>query len=120
MSCHLHNQKQEVSHCNVCGKPICNECLDVQNYYESCPSCSKEHLKDLYANYKKGLIFNILSVICIVAFFVVFAIDIASADQVFIIVGSILGGIGAIVSVALLIRTVLKMHNLKKLLELVK
>ena len=122
MSCHIHNQKQHIANCKVCNKPICKECQNIQNHYDACPSCSKEQLKNLYGNYKRGLIANVLSVLCVIAFFVFYAIDVAAdqVEQALVIVGPIVGGILAVVSIALLIRTIVKMFSLKKLLNDIK
>lgn len=122
MSCHIHNQKKEVSRCKVCGNPICGECQDVQNYYDGCPKCKKESLQDLQKNYKRGLFANILSVVCIIAFFVFYAIEVVArtASQTIVIAGAVLGGIMAAVSIALLIRTIVKISKLGKLLNSIK
>ena len=118
MSCHIHKNKQEISKCKVCGKPICSECQNIQNYYDACPSCSKEKLMSLQTNYKRGLFANILSVLCIALFFAFYAMDIKNGDaeQSLIIWGAIFGGIFAVVSVLLLVRTIVKISKLKRLL----
>ena len=118
MSCHIHKNKQEISKCKVCGKPICSECQNIQNYYDACPSCSKEKLLSLQTNYKRGLFANILSVLCIALFFVFYAIDLKNGDagQTYIILGAIFGGLLAVVSVLLLVRTIVKIVKLKRLL----
>lgn len=75
----------------------------------------KTSYTSIYLNYKRGLIFNILSVVCIVAFFVCFAIEHKTMSKELIIVGCILGGLFAILSICLLIRTIVKITKLKKL-----
>ena len=122
MSCHIHNQKNDITKCKVCEKPICSECQDIQNHYDACPSCAKENLESLYRNYKRGLIANILSVLCVITFFIFYAIDVVAGqvEQALVVVGPVLGGILAVVSIALLIRTIVKIYKLKKLLNDIK
>lgn len=122
MNCHIHNQKQEVTKCKQCGSPICSECADVQGNYNACPKCSKEHLLELQSRYKKGLFANILSVLCVVAFIAVLIVEIITkqAEPALAIAGPIVGGILGVISIALLIRTVLKISKLNKLLSNIK
>lgn len=119
MNCHIHNQNQPIAKCRKCKQPICEQCADIHKKYGACPSCSKDKLFSLYSSFKKGLVFNVLSVLCAIAFFVCYAIDVSAgqADKLYVILGAIFGSIIAIFSITMLIKTALKIKNLGKIIK---
>ena len=119
MNCHIHNQKQPVAKCAKCHQPICEQCVDLHKKYGACPSCSKDKLFTLYSSFKKGLIFNILSVLCAVAFIVCYALDVISgqADKLYVILGAVCGSVIVIFSTTLLVRNILKTKKLGKIIK---
>lgn len=116
MSCYIHKNKPKVTECQICKKPICEQCQNVQNQYGACPNCMKDSLKYQKQNLKRGLVLNILSVVCFVAFLVVYLVQIFTqhADTLFVVLGAICCAFLGVFSVFLLVRAVLKIKDIAK------
>lgn len=119
MSCFLHSDRQNVANCKVCNQPLCDECCKFQESFGGCPKCSKNKLQNVYNKFKNGLIFNILSVACFVAFLTIYLVTVfTNAETVVFIV---LGAVGCVLlgafSITLFVRTLVKICKLKKFLN---
>lgn len=117
MKCAYHKESEATGNCNICKKPLCKECLKIQEQYYACPQCAKNHIERVYQNFKSGLTFNILSVAFFVGFLVLYIIDIfRNMKTLYILLGAVVAVVLGTLSICLLIFTIKKMKNTKKTL----
>lgn len=74
-NCKYHPDRPAVRHCKVCGAPLCEECEKVDEKYLSCPRCAKKQLEFERANYKRGLNYLYMALVCLALDVVLFVID---------------------------------------------
>lgn len=122
MNCSFHNDREEVAKCNICKKPLCAECDKVQQKYLACPSCAQKSLIAIHKIYKRGLIFNVLGVLCFIAFVVLYVVDLmlGNLGKTFIILGAIAMAILGAITITMFVMSCLKLKRLNKIINLNK
>ena len=113
MNCEYHKDRESVNKCKICGKEICKECDEVQSKYSACPSCVKETVGIYYDKIKRGFKYNILIMICAVAFLAMYVVELAlgKLSLTYIIIGAVCVAILIPLSIFMLLYSV---NNLKK------
>ena len=91
MNCEFHSEKQAVARCKVCGANLCEDCNAYQNIHGSCPQCSKTFASKEYISLKNGLMYNILSLVCAIAFLGLYVVSLClnKLSTVFTIIGAV-------------------------------
>ena len=119
MNCVIHKNKESSAKCVVCGKPLCAECAEFQEKYGACPKCLKRQAEVMYQTAKRGIVYNILSLICAVAFLTIYVVELClgNLNQTYIIGGSIIIGVLVPVSITMFVLTLLKMRKYKNFLK---
>lgn len=119
MACFIHEKKEDKSKCVVCGKPICDDCSKFQEEYGACPSCLEKQANLIYSSAKRGLAYNILSLICAVLFLTLYIVDIClgKMDKTFIIVGAVILALLFPLSIYMFIRTLKRIKEYKHFLN---
>src|SRR5574344_827805 len=120
MNCKYHNEKESTAKCKICGAPLCPECDEVQKKYFGCPNCAKKYLTQVFQNYTRGLVYNILSVICFVAFVVLYIVDLSlkNLNTLFIVLGAVIIAVLGSLSIFLFCYTLKKIKKIKSILLL--
>ena len=118
MSCKLHKNKPDVKKCVVCGTGLCDECAKFQDEYGACPTCLSKQAQSIYVNLKRGIKYNILSLVCSVAFLVLYIVEICLGrfSNTFIIVGAIILALLLPLSIYMFVKTILRLKEYKKFL----
>jgi multidrug efflux pump subunit AcrB len=119
MNCEYHQDRQETTECNVCKKPLCAECAKIQEKFGACAKCAKKQIDRVYQNYKQGLKFNIMSIVCFVAFLIVYVVDvcIGNLSIPFIIFGAVITVVLGVLSVLMLVKTTTKLKEYGKIIK---
>ena len=119
MNCEFHKDREAVAKCKVCGKDLCEECNKVNQKYSACPSCAKSTLQTYHQNIKRGLMFNVLSIICSVAFVVMYVVALAlqKLNLGYIIAGAIIIAILVPASIFMLCYSLRNMKEYKEVIE---
>ena len=81
-NCKFHPDRIAVRHCKVCGAPLCEECEKVEEKYLCCPKCAKKQLQFEMTNYKRGLIYLYLALVCIALDIALFVIELLVVKNV--------------------------------------
>lgn len=120
MNCEFHKDREAVAKCKVCGKDLCEECDKVNQKYSACPSCAKTTLQTYHQNIKRGFLFNILSIICSVAFVVMYVVALAlqKLSLGYIIAGAVIIAILVPASILMLLYSLKNMKAYKQIIEL--
>lgn len=81
-----------------------------------------DELKFIYGKYKSGFVFNVLSVLCWVAFVVVYVLETVKGTLglPYIIVGAICGVLLGTFSIYSIVRNIIKIKNLKKQIDILQ
>ncbi len=119
MNCYLHNEKKEVSKCNICQKPLCEDCANFCEEHGACPTCLKKQVQNMYQSSKRGIWYTITSMLCAVVFLTLYVIDLSlgKLEKSFVIIGAIILGILLPLTIFLLIHSLKKRNEYKKFLE---
>ena len=117
-NCKYHDL-EAVSECVICKAKLCKSCDDFQKQFGRCPKCAKKSVYHLHQNLKRGLIQNIISVICAVAFFSLFVVYIClgKASTTFIVVGAIIVALLCPLTIFMLIYNLKNIKRLKHFLD---
>lgn len=119
MNCFVHGDKEAKSKCVVCGKPLCEDCTKFQNECGACPKCLKKQAESMYAVAKRGIMYTILSLICAVAFLIIYIVEVClgNFDKTYIIVGAVILATLVPLSVFMFVKTILKIKKYKNYLK---
>ena len=120
MNCNFHKDREAVAKCKVCGKDLCKECDEVNQKYSACPGCAKNTLQTYQQNIKRGLLFNILSIVCAFAFVAMYIVALAlgKLSVAYIVVGAVLIAILVPVSVFMLCYSLKNLKAYKSIIAL--
>ena len=120
MNCEYHKDREAVAKCKVCGKDLCEECDKVNQKYSACPNCAKSTLQTYHQNIKRGFLFNILSIVCSVAFLVMYVVAPAlqKLNLGYIIAGAIIIAILVPASIFMLCYSLRNMKAYKEIIDL--
>lgn len=120
MNCEFHKDREAVSKCKVCGKDLCEECDKVNQKYSACPGCAKNALQTYHQNIKRGFMFNILSIICSVAFVAMYIVALAlqKLSLGYIIAGAVIIAILVPASIFMLCYSLKNMKAYKKVIDI--
>ena len=120
MNCEFHKDRESVSKCKICGKELCEECDKINQKYSACPSCAKNAVARYYQNFKRGFMFNILSIICSVAFVVMYIISLVQKklSLSYIIIGAVIIALLGSVSIVMFCYSLKKMKEYKLQIKL--
>ena len=113
MNCKFHSDKESVSKCKICGAELCKDCAKFADSFDRCPKCAQKEIKYFYAKIKRGLIFNIISVVSAVFFLVLYVITLClgQMDKDFIIIGAIILTVMLPLTILMFVYSI---NNLKK------
>ena len=116
MNCEFHSQKTAVDKCKVCGANLCEECNGFQKIHGTCPKCSKVLANKEYISFKNSLMYNILSLVCAVAFLALYIVSVClhKINTTFTIIGAIVLTIFLPLSVFMLVNTISNIKRIKK------
>ena len=116
MNCEFHDKKQAVSKCKICGANLCEECNSYQNIHGTCPKCTKASANKEYLSLKNALMYNILSLICAIAFLGLYVVSLClnKLSMTFTIIGAVVLVIFLPFSIYLLVNTVSNIKKIKK------
>ena len=119
MSCVIHKKSDSIGKCVVCGKPLCDKCVEFQEKFGACPECLKKQAESIYRSSKRGIIYNILSLVCAVSFLIIFVIELClgNLNQTYIIGGGVIIGLLVPISVLMFVFTLLRLKKYKNYLK---
>lgn len=120
MNCKFHKDREAVAKCKICGKDLCEECNKVNQKYSACPSCAKTTLQTYYQNIKRGLMFNVLSIICSFAFVVMYIVTLAlqKLSTAYIVAGAIIIAVLVPASIFMLCYSLKNMREYKAVIDI--
>lgn len=120
MNCKFHKDREAVAKCKICGKDLCEECNKVNQKYLACPNCAKTTLQTYYQNIKRGLMFNVLSIICSFAFVVMYIVTLAlqKLSTAYIVAGAIIIAVLVPASIFMLCYSLKNMREYKAVIDI--
>lgn len=119
MNCKYHIDREAKHKCKICGADLCDECNEFQNKNEGCLSCAKMYAYRTYVGFKNSFLYNVISVVCAVAFLVLYIVSIClnMISTIYIVVGAIIIGLLLPISLFLLIYNASNLKKSKKLIS---
>ena len=120
MNCKFHSNKEGVSKCKICGAELCKDCTKFAIKFDRCPKCAQKQISYLYSRIKHGLVFNILGVVCALAFLVMYivALCLGQLDKDFIVIGAVVLAFLLPITIIMFVYSIKNLKSYKKYLKL--
>lgn len=118
MNCKYHSDRDAVGKCKACGADLCAECDDFAKQNDICPSCAKMYVYRTYDGSKNGLTYNIVSLVCAVAFLALYIVSIClnKLSTNLIVMGAVIIGLLLPLSIFMLVYNITNMKKCKLLM----
>ena len=115
MKCSYHETRDAISKCKVCGADLCNVCDEFQRRKGFCSRCSAYFDVKNYETFKRGLKYNIISLVCAILFvaFWIVCIFVSNLDSVYLICGGIISALILAISIFLLTNSAVNIKKIK-------